>query len=222
MVPILCYQHDLHVQRNSYGLVGWQKHTGWHIDAGSELGNIYLCDPEYRFAKCGIFLQDFDNGWGGGIRVKVKTHRDRSEQNMLKKTYFFLRRVAFNRLTARLRIDMGTTHVPTRAGDLCFFDSRLLHASAAPSRDNIRAVGRDRPHPDAYFWPQIPSRHTKYVLYWDACNTAMAADFLRNSMKRSQTEPEGMIEKPLAPAVWTRILALSYPCDFPPELRRRG
>jgi hypothetical protein len=107
-------------------------------------------------------------------------------------------------------------HVPTRAGDLCFFDSRLLHASAAPSRDNIRRVGRDRLQHDAYFWPQISSHHTKYVLYWDSCNTAMSADFLRNSMQRSQTEPAGMIEKPLAPAVWTRILALSYPYDFPP------
>ena len=90
----LCYQNDLDVQRNSFGLIRWRRHTGWHMDAGSEAGNSYLTSTNYRFAKCGIFLQDFDNGWGGGIRVKAKSHRAMSEGNAFKRKMYLLRRRA--------------------------------------------------------------------------------------------------------------------------------
>jgi hypothetical protein len=40
-------------------------------------------------------------------------------------------------------------------------------------------------------------------------------DFLRNSVKRAQGEPEGMIEHRFRPAAFTRILSMRYPDDFP-------
>lgn len=86
--PELYYHTDLHVQRNSFGQAGLQRHRGWHMDASSETHNEYLRSPEYRFAKCGIFLQDFDNGWGGGIRIKPKSHRRFFESNPLKRGLF--------------------------------------------------------------------------------------------------------------------------------------
>ena len=84
----LCYQNDLDVQRNSYGQAGLQRRRGWHMDAGSETQHGYLRSADYRFAKCGIFLQDFDNGWGGGIVVKPKSHRRFFEPNPLKRRVF--------------------------------------------------------------------------------------------------------------------------------------
>jgi hypothetical protein len=212
--PELFYQHDVDVQRNSYGLTGWKRNTGWHMDAGSEAGNFYLRAPDYRFVKCGIFLQDFDNGWGGGIRIKPKSHRGLSEPNKLKRTLFYFKR-ALNRIAMMLRMDVGTFEVPTRAGDFCFFDSRLLHSSTPPDWENILKIGYDRKPNICGFWPDIPKECTKYVIYWDACNAAMVDDFLRNSIKRSESEQEGMIEHSLRPAIFTRILAMSYPDDFP-------
>jgi len=60
----LVFMPDFVVLRNAYGL------PGWHTDCGSESGSAYLYNPDYKFAKCGIFLQDYDNGWGGGVYVK--------------------------------------------------------------------------------------------------------------------------------------------------------
>ncbi len=214
--PELCYQSDLHVQRNSYGQVGLQRHSGWHMDAGSETGNAYLRSAEYRFAKCGVFLQDFANGWGGGIRVKPKSHRRLFESNPLIRNLFFLRRVA-DRAAIRLRIDLDTLAVPTRAGDLCFFDSRLLHSSVLPDSGNIRAIGYNQRKDVGSFWPEIPRAHTKYVIYWDACNSAMAKDFLCNSMSRAEAEASGMHEQPCHPAAFTRYLSVMYPDDYPAD-----
>ena len=212
--PELYYQHDLDVQRNSYGLTGWKSYTGWHMDAGSETGNAYLRSTDYRFVKCGIYLQDFDNGWGGGIRVKPKSHRGLFESDAIKRRLFFCRR-ALNRIALMLHMDVDTFEVPTRAGDLCFFDSRLLHSSAAPRWENIKKIGYDAKPDIRVFWPDIPREFTKYVIYWDACNAAMVGEFLRNSVKRAQGEPEGMTEHRFQPAAFTRILSMRYPDDFP-------
>ena len=92
--PELWYQHDWDVQRNSYGLKGWKRHSGWHMDAGSETGNDYLRAADYRFVKCGIFLQDFDNGWGGGIRIKPKSHRGLFEPYRAQARLVLCRRVS--------------------------------------------------------------------------------------------------------------------------------
>jgi len=217
--PELCYHQDLDVQRNSYGQIGWQRHTGWHMDSGSEGANAYIRAPDYRFAKCGIFLQDFDNGWGGGIRIKPKSHRGHSGPDGLRRRLFFARR-AFVRVASMVHLDVDTFHVPTRAGDLCFFDSRLLHSSVTPSWDNIKQIGYDRTPQIQGFWRDVPPEHTKYVIYWDASSAAMVADFLRNSIKRAEGEPPGMVEERSRLAYFTRTLALRFPGDFPPEFIR--
>jgi ectoine hydroxylase-related dioxygenase (phytanoyl-CoA dioxygenase family) len=214
--PELYYQHDMDVQRNSYGTIGWKRHTGWHMDAGSESGNRYLRAPDYRFVKCAIFLQEFDNGWGGGIRIKPKSHRGLSETDRLKQGLFASRR-ALNRVALMLRLDLDSIEVPTRAGDFCFFDSRLLHSSLPPRWENIQRIGYDRTPEIRVFWQDIPPDSTKYVIYWDACNAAMVDDFLRNTIKRAASEPDGMSEQRFRPATMTRILSLSYPDDFPAD-----
>lgn len=215
--PELAYQNDSAVQRNLYGQAGLRRHAGWHVDAGSETQHQYLRSAEYRFAKCGIFLQDFDNGWGGGIMVKPKSHRRLCETNALKRQAFFLRRLV-DRCAIRLGLDIDTLQVPTRAGDLCFFDSRLLHSSVLPTDANIRMIGYERKPDVGSYWADIPKAHTKYAIYWDACNRAMVDDFLRNSIERAEkTELSGMRESPRVWAAFTRYLSVRYPDDYPPE-----
>ena len=55
---------DFQVHRNIFG--------GWHIDSGSEGKALYLIKADYRFVKCGVFLQDNDPVSG---EVLGKPHR---------------------------------------------------------------------------------------------------------------------------------------------------
>jgi hypothetical protein len=217
--PELCYHQDLDVQRNNYGQRGWKPHTGWHMDSGSEGANAYLRAADYRFAKCGIFLQDFDNGWGGGIRIKPKSHRGLAEPKGLRRRLFFARR-ALSRAASIVHLDFDTLHAPLQAGDFCFFDSRLLHSSVPPSLENIKRIGYDRTPEIQGFWRDIPPEHTKYVIYWDASNAAMVPEFLRNSRQRAERELPGMVEQYCRPATFTRILAVRFPDDYPEDFVR--
>ena len=65
----LCCYPDLVVHHNMFG------YPGWHTDSNSEGYAKYLQAPDYKFAKCGIFLQDNTLGWGGGIKLLPKGHK---------------------------------------------------------------------------------------------------------------------------------------------------
>ena len=120
-----------------------------------------------------------------------------------------------------LHLDVATLTVPTRAGDLCFFDSRLMHSSVAPTWENIKRIGYDRTPEIQGVWRDIPPEHTKYVIYWDSSNAAMVADFLRNSIQRAEREPRDMVETHSRQAMFTRFLAMRYPDDFPADFSRQ-
>lgn len=212
----LYYQNDMDVQRNYFHLIRWTRCSGWHFDAISERDQPYLFDPHYRFAKCGFFLQDFDNGWGGGIRIKPLSHRAYTETRALPRTWFRWRNRAFE-MAIHARVDFSSFNVPTRAGDFCFFDSRLLHASTPWARRHLKAVKITRRENAKRYWPDVPREHTKYVIYWDACPRGMVQDFLENSVRRAALEPEGMQETSERRAIYTGILAFSYPQDFPAD-----
>jgi hypothetical protein len=189
------------VQHNSFGL------PGWHVDCGSELGKAYLNDPGYKFGKCGLFLQDDTNGWGGSIYVIPFSHKAfRTRNKYLRK---FLRAVGF--LQAKWNI--GRLTAPVKAGDLLFFDSRLLHQSAEPSPDNRKDFEKIGPN----FW-RVPEEHTKYVMYWDACHPAMVHDFLQNVITRAYEEgpnPDRVVGREVA---FSRNMALCFPDDYPDEV----
>jgi hypothetical protein len=180
---------DFQVQRNMFG--------GWHTDAGSEKMAPYLYSKDYRFAKCGLFLQDNTQKWGGGIQIRLFS------------TYIF------NRFPSIIRIPLAKIYqgimpllehtLLINKGDLVFFDSRLHHSSVYPDGAMIEnsnyAETFDAPH-----------EHSKYVLYWNACNQASISGFMRNSVIRGVVE-EFMESEGVEP-FFLDYLSRSFPDDF--------
>ena len=65
----LNYIPDITLHSNQFG------YPGWHTDSSSEVYNSYLQSESYKFAKCGIFLQDNTDSWGGGLEVLPRGHK---------------------------------------------------------------------------------------------------------------------------------------------------
>lgn len=178
---------DLHIQRNCYGF------PGWHTDAGSEGRALYLTDPEYKFVKCGVFLQENSLEWGGGITVVSGGHK--FPLNLSSLHLKFRAKELVNKI-ARL---FWPTIVKTKPGDLVFFDSRLPHCSTLPSDAAEISISNS-------MFANIPNEYTKYVVYWDACATdSFLGNFLANSERR-QKDTGGF-----------DYINMSYPDSYPKD-----
>jgi hypothetical protein len=189
---------NFNVQKNSFSLLGVL-----HRDIDSEGKPPYAFQPDYRFVKCGIYLQDNDPEWGGGINVTPRGHRFRRITGSPKWDFR-----AF-RIRDTVRMKMRERRVNSKAGDAIIFDSRLPHSSTMASR---------------YRWEDcdygrlriMPPEHTKYVVYWDASNTASyVRDFMLNSARRAVTE-----------FFFSNYVRLrfpeSFPADFVAAVRKSG
>jgi hypothetical protein len=151
--------------------------------------------------KCGVYLQDNDREWGGGITLVPGGHKFPVVLPNLKLTFGL--KTLYNHLGIRTK----ERWADIKAGDFLAFDSRLPHESSFPARFTLAdLVNGELP---------LPSARTKYVLYWDACATGSHEGYLRNSERRAQSE-----------IFFCDYVRLEYPRDFPPEfvetVRRAG
>ena len=180
------------------------RQEGWHVDSGAEGKQPYLLDPQYRFAKCGVYLQDNSAEWGGGIDVLRGGHRFPVGTSNP--------RLAFRIKTGlnQLGILMRGRRLDLKAGDAAIFDSRLPHRSTIPQR--LGANSRE----DAKrgFITDVPPEKAKYVLYWDAGRRACADTFISFAETRARKELESG-----RPSTYAHFAALHYPDNFPPAFR---
>jgi hypothetical protein len=195
----LCYYPDLSVQYNMFG------YPGWHTDSNSEGYAKYLQAQDYKFAKCGIYLQDDTLDWGGGIRLLPKGHKLSLLTGKPKIDLRIRRFLDF--CSTKYSFPIKPLSVDTKAGDMLIFDSRLLHASTLPKKiDNLKKV------PGENQFLGIPKEHEKIVAYWDASNTKMKNDFLKNATKRSKMEECG------SGLFFSGWIQHYFPDDFPSDL----
>ena len=198
----LCYFTDFQLQRNMFG-------GHWHVDSGSEYHNAYLMDPSYRFAKCGVFLQDSTTGWGGTIDVVPKGHKFW----LSRFTNQYLPNLFIKTMLDKFGPKFKGMTVHVKPGDMVFFDSRLPHISTNPTKENMKAVEIF----SGMRCEGIPPEHTKYVFYWNAMNKSMASDFLINSQKRVFAEESYGKE-----LFYSDYLSHSYPDDYPDDFVRHA
>lgn len=159
----LFYHSDLHVQYNMFGL------PGWHTDCDTEIPAAYLLEPGYKFAKCGIYLQDNTPEWGGGIGVFPEGHKFPLRSGIPKVDFFF------KKLRVKLLRNFKKLDIDTEAGDMVIFDSRLPHCPTAPGNINILESHSDNTISG------FPKESSKLVIYWNAGNIKMIPNFLSHA-----------------------------------------
>jgi len=174
------------VQKNKFGLsqvsiakIPIPNRHGWHVDSGAEPFDPDHLAPDYRFVKCGLYLQDNDPEFGGGIDVAPGSHK-------------LLCRTGINRLDGKIRLLKGklgfifnNKTVPTKKGDVVIFHSFLMHASTHPKGifENITEDDKNSAH-----YSSMPLQNAKLTLYFDACRSRFASPFLKVSTQRARKE----------------------------------
>jgi hypothetical protein len=199
------YVPDFEVHINQYGIGS----GGWHIDCGSEIPQSYLLEPNYRFVKCGIYLQDNSADLAGGIDVLPGAHRWFPPWGSVKSRF----RVQY--VLSELRHRIGYTRLPIVAGDFVAFDSRLPHRGTAPGSAVLSRL-TSKHYASNNFSDLIPLGRDKMVIYFDACRADYAESFLENSVRRARAEQA----LPFADQCRAQYLGLTYPGDFPHDFCR--
>lgn len=185
---------DFQLKRNCFG--------GWHVDSGSESGCDYLFKSDYRFVKCGLFFQENSIKYGGGIDIRLFSHK--LIYNRLPKVLkFFLIKffLIFKKLLEhRLKI---------ASGDFVFFDSRLAHTSSLPKNIELKDL-------DEKGVCNLTENNSKYILYWNACSQVSSAGFMKNTFKRSFLEE---VLPKSEEIFFTDYASKRYPEDYPEYFR---
>lgn len=145
---------ELHVQINQFPK---SKLAGWHYDGQSERNNNYLKKKNRKFFRVGIYLQENNKEFGGGIDI-------------LNNKLFKILPLKINQ-----RIESKIIHlislfqkktIISKKGSVVFFDSRLPHKGTFPKNKNIF------------------NNINKYTIYFQIGNKEHCKYFIDNSVKR--------------------------------------
>lgn len=137
--------------------VNLNKFGGWHRDTGSQIaeGLDYIYDRDFLHLTFGLYFQENDAVFGGGLDVVPRSHQ------VIVPGPIRLKTSKLEALRDRVRLKMGACHsIPCLPGDLLAFDFRILHRSTLPKRERPKelpmriaafwGVVRERRHAEAY------------------------------------------------------------------------
>jgi len=198
---------DIASNKNQVGLSGGAKNPGWHWDSSSEGKQAYLFDPNYRFVRIGIYLQDNTEDYGGGVDVTPGRHRwplhtSSTNLNFKVKNLFDMVAMRTNR-----------TMAPIKAGDFLIFHSCLPHRSTLPKKllphltpEDIRLNSVDPGSRDL----------TKFTIYFNATNNNFVDRYLNNLVRRANEEE--LNNSAARDFTYTEASRMVFPRDYPSEV----
>jgi hypothetical protein len=197
--PVL-YVNDIVVQRN----VLPKAQISPHLDSQSEYRYLddrsHLLNPDFLFAKVGIYLQDNTRETGGGIDIFERGHR--LIGNGVYFRYQIYKRILRPLMARRMK------RLDTKAGDVLIFDCRLPHrptfGEAFQTMERHEGI------------PSVPEDLAKYTIYWEVTKAGDEQPFVTTMKARAVNEE---MKKP-ADTYRKRCnyLGLVYPDDYPADL----
>ncbi len=158
------FVNQFEIQYNSFPL---KRNSGYHYDSQSERNNSYLKDKNYTFGKVGIYLQDNNLEFGGGINVVPYSHK-----------IFPIKTLRFENYIKRV-LSLFKKRINSSKGDAVIFDSRLLHTGTQPNKllKNKNSISQNELEKNI-------NGNDKIAIYWNVCTKKYNNFYLRNSIER--------------------------------------
>lgn len=187
-----------HVMRNYH--VDLTKTHGWHRDCGGELAYKYCRDilikKNYLFSKCGFYLQENSDYYGGAIDIIEESNK------FLEKTNFFSRKInvlsikmmqtihKFNKkiykffYEDKIRFLKGCKTLYPQLGSAVFFDSRLLH------RGSVGKIFRAKDFVNDYQANINNKEKIKFAIYAHFGTSEAIDSYMYDRLKRHNNQNE--------------------------------
>ena len=175
---------ELHVQINQFPK---NNKVGWHYDGKSERRHQYLKDKNRKFFRVGIYLQDNNTDYGGGIDVL--------KSNLFKKLPLKTNNIIEKKIIKFYSFFFSKT-IQSKKGSVVLFDSRLPHKGTFPKKYKLEENFRD-----------------KYTIYFQVGNKEHCNYFLKNSIERMFKNYDNKIES----QYFLDYLKLNFPDEYPEE-----
>ena len=186
------------VMRNYH--VDLTKTHGWHRDCGGELAYKYCRDiltkKNYLFSKCGFYLQENSDYYGGAIDIIEESNK------FLEKTDFFSRKInllsikmmqtihKFNKkiykffYEGKIRFLKGYKTLYPQLGSAVFFDSRILH------RGTVGKVFRAKDFVNDYQANINNQEKIKFAIYAHFGTSEAIDSYMHDRLKRHNNQNE--------------------------------
>ncbi|MGD8419526.1 MAG: phytanoyl-CoA dioxygenase family protein [Gammaproteobacteria bacterium] len=182
----------------------------WHRDSDNQ-GNVeYLYDSDYQVAKCGVYLQDNDPEWGGGLEVYPGSH----------KPTFLGHRSLISRPSRRGNMSgiqlraiasrdrrLKPKWLPIKAGDVFLFHANLIHRASQP-QPPFPAKLRGGYKNVQYVDPPPPREKFKYLIDWEVSpRNRHLPVYIQHQI--------GRVEKNSSDKLYRESIGTRYPQDYP-------
>ena len=194
---------DMSVHRNIFG---FNTAAGWHWDSSSEGKQNYFYDPDYRFVKCCIYMQENTTEFGGGVDIVPGAHTfPLKTQNP---DLAFKVKYALDELGKRL----WPKTADLKPGDFLAFHSCLPHRGTTPRAMTGKLSAEERKRGQVF---DMPDDKNKYVIYWDSCrnNDMSISGYHRHIYNQALKElAQGNPDK----AFRCSNMAMTFPDDYHP------
>jgi len=123
----------------------------WHKDTTTpeKYGHAFHLRPDFKVIRCGFYLQD-NNEYGGGLSVFAGSHKNSDPYTREFPERTLLTRIK-NRITPNAEEKdkflnprgLKLVDIPSKAGDLVFFDFKIDHKGTIPRSQRIGDVPKD-------------------------------------------------------------------------------
>jgi hypothetical protein len=164
----------------------------WHTDAQSQGPAEYLYSPLYNVAKCGLYLQEDDKNYGGGLEIIPKSHlpscigarsfvsRDKMHGKVSRLQLLAMELRKKNLKKLRLKLE---------SGDVLLFHSLLWHRASQPNWKKLKKI-------DSYGIENPPKERHKFMIQWEVSqNNDFASVYATHQQLRALSQKNGLFKE---------------------------
>lgn len=164
----------------------------WHTDAQSQGPAEYLYSPLYNVAKCGLYLQEDDKDYGGGLEIIAKSHLPSclGSRSFVSRDKMYGKVSGLQLRAMELRKKyLKKIRLKLESGDVLLFDSLLWHRASQPNWQTLKQIY-------SYGIKTPPKEKHKFMIQWEVSqNNDFASVYATHQQLRGLSQKNGLFKE---------------------------